>query len=915
MRKKSGFTLIEVLAVIVIIGIVALIAVPSVMNYLNSASDSAYTTYEKTMESAAKNKVIKCLTDNENCDIEIESAQKIYLESLIEDGLLENMKDPNSSDFCEAYQSYVNITGNSPADYQYEACLYCGEYVTDRAICTGFTEDSENPVCGTVTGESARWTNINRSISVACTDAGSGCTQREFSKTFTKTTPNGKGTITIRDNSGRVQTCEVNAYVDKEIPTCEIEIEGDQVEEMGWYSLNAVGKIKNIQDADSGVLTYGIGTSVNTKDYNKNESITVGNGITTIVGYVKDLAGNEGVCTKEVKVGTNIPIFNLYYGYQIGLSDKNVEYININRNNNSLTTTTNGGTIKINNIAKYSNIEKVKITLSSGIETGTNATLIYGTNAQNGVMSQGSKNIEFNLEKGTYDNISIKLGTIANKTYNIEKIELLTKEKDIWTNKDVTLYVDAIDKGMKTTEVSFDNGNTWTTTFNKTYNVTTTGNVVTKNGLDMKSNSQDFSIKIDKTVPTLTFKAEKNDGTEVATDTYVNSGLNYTLTEATTGTSGAVIYYCKDTNNTCTPDIKATSGTKITGYNTTTNDYYIRYIIVSNAGADDGVKSFKAKFDTEKPVCNITGNATIECTDSLSKVSEWYYGTTNTSSGTYNTETPTNSLSKNAKDKVTSAGTYYLYAKDIAGNISSVKSATYYKVTYDKNSGTTNPTKASDIIRSGSAADLSPTATKKGYSFVGWNTSKTATAKLSSYTVTENTTLYAIYKECGNGYYNNNSTTCTACSAGTYGNGKTTEATQAAACSDCENGYYCAGGSSHTKCPAGKVGNGKTKQSTEAGACSACPKGYYCTGGTKKTACPKGTYRSSTGGKTENDCKSCPSGQTTDGTGSTSSSDCKAESSGGGAHCPYVCVSRCPSGYTGRTDGGCESSKPYTCCN
>ena len=42
---------------------------------------------------------------------------------------------------------------------------------------------------------------------------------------------------------------------------------------------------------------------------------------------------------------------------------------------------------------------------------------------------------------------------------------------------------------------------------------------------------------------------------------------------------------------------------------------------------------------------------------------------------------------------------------------------------------------------------------------------------------------------------------------------------------------------------------------------------------------------------------------------------CTANSSGGGAHCPYVCVSGCPSGYAGRRDGGCPSSKPYTCCN
>ncbi len=42
MNKKSGFTLIEVVAVIIIIGVVMLIAVPSVMEYVKSSDDEAY---------------------------------------------------------------------------------------------------------------------------------------------------------------------------------------------------------------------------------------------------------------------------------------------------------------------------------------------------------------------------------------------------------------------------------------------------------------------------------------------------------------------------------------------------------------------------------------------------------------------------------------------------------------------------------------------------------------------------------------------------------------------------------------------------------------------------------------------------------------------------------------------------------
>ena len=633
MNKEKGFTLIEVLAIIIIIGIIALVAVPAVSKYIFSSKDMAYKTYEKSMESAAENKVFKCLSENENCVFEYDGGQRIYLQELIEDGLLDNMKDPNSDGYCEANQSYVNIIGNKPSEYKYDACLYCGNYISKDAVCESnyIESDTEKPICGPKTGESTRWINTNRTITVGCQDIGSGCLQNEFSKTFTNTTK--VGVIAIRDKSGKAENvvnCEVNVYVDKENPTCEIEVEGDKIESVGWYSLNATGKIKNIKDQDSGVLSYGIGTSINNKDYNKKDTITVGNGITTIVGYVKDIAGNEGVCAKEVRVGTSIPIFNLYYGYQIGLKEENVSYTNINLNNNNLTTLTTNGIININELTKYKNIEKVRITLSSEIDEKTTAVLTYNGKNQNGIMSVGSKKIEFNVEKGTYSNITIKLGSLANKTYKVEKIELLTKEGNIWTNKNVTMYVEPIDKGAKTKEASFNNGSSWITTLNKTYSSTTSNRVKTKNMANLESEPVGFSLKIDKVMPTVTLKAEKNDGTVVATNTFVNNGLNFTLTKGTVGTSGADIYYCVDTTNVCTPNTKVESGTKITGYNSRTTDYYFRYRIVSNAGSSSTIGSFKAKFDTVKPVCSFktaplvhAGKAAtldMECTDALSGV-------------------------------------------------------------------------------------------------------------------------------------------------------------------------------------------------------------------------------------------------------------------------------------------------------
>ncbi len=71
-----------------------------------------------------------------------------------------------------------------------------------------------------------------------------------------------------------------------------------------------------------------------------------------------------------------------------------------------------------------------------------------------------------------------------------------------------------------------------------------------------------------------------------------------------------------------------------------------------------------------------------------------------------------------------------------------------YTVTYNYSyNGGTSATKISASVVEGKVADLTPTATKSGWEFVGWNTSSTATTALSSHTVTGDTILYAIYKK------------------------------------------------------------------------------------------------------------------------------------------------------------------------
>ncbi len=161
---------------------------------------------------------------------------------------------------------------------------------------------------------------------------------------------------------------------------------------------------------------------------------------------------------------------------------------------------------------------------------------------------------------------------------------------------------------------------------------------------------------------------KKTSGTTVATDTWSNEGLNFTLSAP----AGATIYYCKDTANTCSPGTTATSGNTITSYNTTTGTYYIRYKTVSN-GVSSAIKTYIAKVDTTSPDVVVDLNTTTisaTLTDSGSGVDAYSFTNSTTSPTTYDytfTATSSKSITK-SYTLSTTAVAYQLHYKDAAGN-------------------------------------------------------------------------------------------------------------------------------------------------------------------------------------------------------------------------------------------------------
>ena len=449
--------------------------------------------------------------------------------------------------------------------------------------------------------------------------------------------------------------------------------------------------------------------------------------------------------------------------------------------------------------------------------------------------------------------------------------------------------------------------------------------MIDSNGKISKTTDQ-ITIKIDNTKPKCTII---ND-TAIAENNWYNTNVKIKFTEKEDQNTNNVIsgikkYNIYQSGSNIPSDRNIGTINEIT-HSTDTAGITYYGIIEDEAENYNTCGPVTFKRDATKPVCSVTGHATVGCTDSLSKVNRWYYSKTNTSSGTYDTVTLTNNLSVNATNKVGSSGTYYLYAKDEAGNISEVKSYTYYDVTYNKNNGTTNPTKASDIIRNGNQADLTPTDTRNGYSFVGWNTNASATTKLSSYTVTNHVTLYAIYAECGKGYYSNNKTTCTICPEGYRDGTAVGNKTSESAClRTVAAGYYIASAkaTSNTACGNGtyKAQHGVTYGQTSS--CTTCPAGYRdgtAVGNkTSESAClmivPNGKYIKNA---KDNSATNCPAGtyQTTHNRTYGQTSGCEScsklgysySSGGGTASSCYNTASR----YKIKTVYTCKQTSSYT---
>ena len=133
MKNKKGFTLIELLAVIIVLGTLATIFVPNTIKLLRENNLKIYKIKESELLKAAKS---YAEYDEDFTPPTASEERYITMPQLVSKNYMSKILDTTSGSECDAF---VKVTLNNVYGYNYEACLLCDEYVTDKEFCTSST--------------------------------------------------------------------------------------------------------------------------------------------------------------------------------------------------------------------------------------------------------------------------------------------------------------------------------------------------------------------------------------------------------------------------------------------------------------------------------------------------------------------------------------------------------------------------------------------------------------------------------------------------------------------------------------------------------------------------------------------------------------------------------------------------------
>ena len=490
-----------------------------------------------------------------------------------------------------------------------------------------------------------------------------------------------------------------------------------------WYAVTS----KQITASFNANGATSIGsTSQSCTMYNTSASCNITTPSITRSGFTITGWGTSASATSAaVKVNTSVAISSNITYYAVTSKVVTVTY---SKGSNVSSIGSTSGTCTIRNSATNCQVTLPSITPNAGYSSvGWSTTSGATTGTAAGSKLTLSNNATYYAN--AIDNIAPTAPSITNSS------------KGAWSGGNVTVTVTSTDEGSGIDHYEWYENGAWTTralsTSNGVGTITFTADRNTNiqfRAIDKAGNISAIAttpVKIDTANPTLSIST-------------TNTTNSITVVANASATSGISKYeFSKDGGKTW--QTGTGSSYTFTGLTAGTS-YNIQVRVTSNSGKTSTSSKNVTTSSISKPTFSEEG------TTSKTVTITYPSGCGSSLTCTYQKDngTAVNVTSSTVKVSFTDSGNLKATVSDGTNTVSSsytVKVGRTVTYNYSTNGGT-SATKTTATVEEGSAIDLTPTATKSGWTFVGWNTNKDATTKLSSLTMGDsNVTLYAIYRK------------------------------------------------------------------------------------------------------------------------------------------------------------------------
>ena len=692
--KKTGFTLVELLAVIAILAIILVIAIPSIRSSITSSYERAYELDLKSLEDAAKTYI-----QSKNIRVIEDTKITVMISAMIEEGIIKEVLDPETKTECEGYV-IVSKIGNK---FIYEPYLKCGtNYVSDDYNQI----DNEKPVI-TIVGGNPTNTNIGQAYIDAGATAidnldGNITSEIQITSSVNVNIP-GVYAITyiVFDNVGNsAEATRTVNVIDNASPVITFSPNGSTI-----YSRNkdVVIKTSDSGGLNSSSLKYVWSTSATqpsidlfTSTYISNQAISTPTNLTGsyyLWAKATDKKGNQTIQKSN--------IFNL---------DNTKPVITVNGNS----------VINVGRGSVYSDAGAIVTDNADGTTTAN----IVATGTVNPSVI-GTYSITYNAKDSS--------GNAANPvTRTINVIDLSAPVITLTGSNPTNINVNSTYSDAGATAIDDIDGNvtsriTVTGTINPsvigTYHITYT---VTDYSNNMSSSQRTVNV-IDNIAPTVAFGTNGN-------ATYAKTrSTTVTVSDAHTGVNTSGLKYLWNTSTTAPSEASFTTSFTNGGTNITptgvTGGYYLWILAKDTSGNITIKRSNVFNLDNTKPSITVVGttpltiNAGTTYSDAGSSSFDLHSGISGsvTSAGTVNPSViGTYTITYNVSDNAGNAATTVIRTINVVD-------ATAPTVAFGTNGNSTYAKTRSTTV---TVSDMYGTVTASSLKYL-WNTSTTAPSEAS----------------------------------------------------------------------------------------------------------------------------------------------------------------------------------------